>query len=158
MRLSETRDPLEERFGDQRRALMGRERPRDDEAAVVVEEDREVDAPALAAQHVAGDVGLPQLARSRSLETPRRLGSTPRFLLRRGLHRRAGLAQYVSDRAGRHAQREVVGYALAAVVRMLLADAHDLHARRVGQPIVCRATPAWRTNSRLQPLGPLETS
>jgi len=66
------RDARGERLQDQLATLMVGQRPADDEAAVVVHEGRQVQ-PLLASEQEGEDVRLPELVRTRSLETSRRV-------------------------------------------------------------------------------------
>ena len=66
------RNSLLQRFHHQRRLLLPRQRPPDDESRVVVHEDRQIDA-LMPAQQKREDVRLPELVRLGPLEAPLRL-------------------------------------------------------------------------------------
>lgn len=67
--LSVLRDGGPEGLDDEIGLLVHGERKADDEAAVVVQEDGEVDRLAVTSEDEAGDVALPELVRPRALET-----------------------------------------------------------------------------------------
>jgi hypothetical protein len=69
---AESRDTAFERLHHELRALMVRRRVRDDETRVVVHEDGQVHA-LMASEQKREDVGLPELIRRGSLESPRRM-------------------------------------------------------------------------------------
>ena len=128
-RLPVARDAVQEGLGDERGPLMARELPRHDVAAVVVQEDRQVHAPAFAPQDEARDVRLPELAGLGALEAARELGFCPPAPRRRRLRGHAALPQDLPHPARAHAQAveafELVGDPLRAEVRVLARDALD---------------------------------
>jgi hypothetical protein len=79
-RLAEGRDPRKQSLDHHLLLLVEMQPEAHDVAARVVEEHHEVDAPALARQHEARDVGLPQLRGTRPLEAARRHPLPPRLL------------------------------------------------------------------------------
>jgi hypothetical protein len=70
---AEAAEPLEESLGYQLRLLMAGHRPRHDEAAVVVQKNRQVNTTGIARQMEARDVRLTQLTSLRALESAGRL-------------------------------------------------------------------------------------
>lgn len=69
-RLAVPRDPVHQGLDHPGAALRRGQAPAHHVAAEIVEEDDQVHARAVPAQHEARDVGLPQLARMRALEAP----------------------------------------------------------------------------------------
>jgi hypothetical protein len=105
---------------------MVRRRVRDDETRVVVHEDRQVHA-LVASEQKRENVRLPELIRSRPLESTRRMLS--RLGLRRRRRKQALLVKDASYFGLAHAQRGKAGEHIAnaprAVFRMLLAQLND---------------------------------
>lgn len=120
---------------------MVRRGVRDDEAGVVVHEDRQVHS-LVASEQKREDVRLPELIRRSSLEAPLRMLSWPRRLRRR--LEQPGLVQNAPHLALAHAERlkasERVSYPPCPVLRVLLAKLDDSAppCLVVGRPPACR--------------------
>ncbi len=149
-RRPERRDAPLQRLHHEARALVVRDRERDDEAAVVVEERGDVE-PLVAPQQEGEDVRLPELVRRGALEAPRRVVSRPGG--RRCLGKQPFLVQDAEHLRRRDAERletaELVADAAGTVLRVRLLRGDDLVAPGVALPPRRR-----RDRLRLEPLEP----
>jgi hypothetical protein len=136
-RLPEGRDPRKERLRHDLLLLMEMEPEAHDVAARVIQEHDEVDAPALACEHEARDVGLPQLRRTRPLEAARRLPLRPGLAARKRKTRDPLLPEDLRHRARRDAHpdeaQEHVPHPPCAEVRVLRLRLDDRGFDRGGK-------------------------
>lgn len=143
LRRPEGGDAALEGFEHQLRALVVRRRVRNDEARVVVHEDRQVH-PLMASEQKRENVRLPELIRRRALEAPHRVLSR---LIRRS--RRLEQPFLVQDaphlclaHAERFETRQHVSNPPRPVLRMLLPGLHYRRAFRL--PVCARRPTRWR--------------
>jgi hypothetical protein len=149
------RDAARQRFHDQRRPLVVRERVRHEIPRVVVHEGRHVHA-LVAPQQKGEDVRLPQLVRLGALEAPRRV--LPLRRRRRTLGEQPLLVQDAPDRRLADAETlealEHVAQAARPVLRVLGAQRHDRRARlRVPRDTSRRRRPRRLRHQRVHPTG-----
>jgi hypothetical protein len=116
------RDAARQRLHHEHRALMVRQRPRHDEARVVVHEGCQVE-PVMASQKEREDVRLPHLVGRRPLEAPGRVLSVRRWLSLLDEPRLVQDAAYLRlAHTDRLEARQHVADAPRAVLRVLLAQ------------------------------------